>query len=116
MQQYNNYILHVDAKGIASMFMAGGELAGTEMSVKGKDSIENFLDQFKYIKVTSQKSTTDSIHQSGDTIFQYGKYNQRAIVNKDTAEVHGMFKANWVIQPDGKLLLQRMYTWNPPGK
>lgn len=112
MQQYNNYILHVDAKGIAGMFMPDGELAGGEMAVKGRDSIEKFLDQFKYIKVTSQKSTTDSVHQSGDTIFQYGKYDQRAAVNNTPAEVHGMFKANWIIQHDGKLLLQRMYTWN----
>lgn len=116
MRQYDDYVLHVDAKGIAGMFTPNGELAGTEMSVKGKDSIEKFLDQFKYIKVTSQKSTTDSIHQSGDTIFQYGKYDQHAVVNATAEEAHGSFIANWVIQPDGKLLLQRMYTWNPPSK
>ena len=111
MQQYDNYILHVDAKGIASMFTSDGELAGPNgLTVRSRDSIENFLNQFKGFKVEEQKSSTDSIQRFGDTAFQYGKYYQRAVVNNTKAEVHGMFQANWVIQPDGKLLLKRMST------
>ena len=106
MQQYNNYILHVDAKGIAGMFTTDGELAGPNgLTIRGRDSIESFLNQFKDFKVEEQKSTTDSIRRFGDTAFQYGKYYQRAVVYITIAEVHVMFQANWVIQTDGKLLL-----------
>jgi ketosteroid isomerase-like protein len=109
MQQYDNYMVHKDAKGIAAMFTTNGELVSPGgRSIHGKDSIEYFLSQFNNIKVETQKSTTDSIRRFGDTAFQYGKYYQRAVINNTTAEVHGMFQANWVIMPDGKLLLQRM--------
>ena len=112
MHQYDNYVLHTDAKGIAGMFTNDGELAQPGgMSIKGRDSIQEFLSQFDGIKVEEQKSTTDSIHRFGDTAFQYGKYYQRAVVNNTTAEVHGAFQANWVIQPGGKLLLKRMSAW-----
>jgi ketosteroid isomerase-like protein len=112
MQQYDNYVLHVDAKGIAGMFTTDGELAAPGgLSIRGKDSIEHFLSQFDNIKVEEQKSTTDSIRRFGDTAFQYGKYYQRAIVNNTTAEVHGAFQANWIIQPNGKLLLKKMSAW-----
>lgn len=117
MQQYDNFILHADAKGIAGMFITDGELAGPGgMSIRGRDSIENFLSQFKSIKVEEQKSTTDSIRKFGDTAFQYGKYYQRAVVNNTKAEVHGMFRANWVIQANGKLLLKRMSAWPTANK
>lgn len=112
MHKYDNYILHTDAKGIAGMFTAGGELTQPGgLSIKGKDSIEKFLAQFDEIKVEAQKSTTDSIRRFGDTAFQYGKYYQRAILNNTKAEVHGAFQANWLIEPDGKLMLQRMSAW-----
>ena len=109
MQQYDSYMLHKDAKGIAAMFTTDGELISPGgKSIHGKDSIEYFLSQFNNIKVETQKSTTDSIRRFGDTAFQYGKYYQRAVVNNTTAEVHGIFQANWVIMADGKLLLQKM--------
>ncbi len=117
MQQYDNYILHVDAKGIAGMFTTDGELtAPGGLSIRGRDSIEHFLSQFNNIKVEMQKRTTDSIRKFGDTAFQYGKYYQRAVVNNTRAEVHGMFQANWVIQPGGKLLLKRMSAWPTSNK
>ena len=112
MQQYDKNILHTDAKSIAAMFTTDGELASPGgLSIHSRDSIEHFLMQFNNIKVETQKSTTDSIRRFGDTAFQYGKYYQRAVVNNTTAEVHGMFQANWVIQSDGKLLLKKMSTW-----
>jgi ketosteroid isomerase-like protein len=112
MDKYDNLILHTDAKGISEMFMADGEMAPPGMNpIRGRDSIEHFLSAFKGIKVEEQKSTTDSIRRFGNTAIQYGKYYQRAEVNNTKAEVHGMFQANWVIQPDGKLLLKRMSAW-----
>ena len=117
MQQFDNLVLHVNAKGIADMFTDDGVLAGQNgFSVHGRDSIEKFLDQFNYIKVTAQKSTTDSISRLGDTAFQYGKYYQRAVINKTTVQVHGMFKANWLILPGNKIMLQRMSAWSTDNK
>jgi hypothetical protein len=94
------------------MFMADGEIVPPCMNpIRGRDSIEHFLSAFNGIKVEEQKSTTDSIRRFGDTAIQYGKYYQRANINNTKAEVHGMFQANWVIQPGGKLLLKRMSAW-----
>ena len=113
MQQYDNYILHTNAKDIAAMFTTDGELTPPSGNrIHGKDSIEYFLSHFYNIKIKTQKSTTHSIRRFGDTAFQYGKYYQHAVVNNTTAEVHGMFQANWVIKPDGKLLLKKLRTWS----
>ncbi len=112
MKQYDNQILHTNAKGIAAMFTQDGEMGSPGgRTIHGRDSIEKFLGQFAGIKVEEQKSTTDSIRRFGDTAFQYGKYYQRAIVNNTRAEIHGMFQANWLIEPDGKLMLKRMSAW-----
>ena len=112
MKQYDNLVLHSDAKGIAEMFTSDGEMVSPgNRTLHGRDSIKQFLSQFDGIKVEEQKSTTDSIRRFGDTAFQYGKYYHRAVINNTKAEVHGMFQANWVIQPDGKLLLKKMTAW-----
>ncbi|MEO8712022.1 MAG: hypothetical protein ABI405_07870 [Parafilimonas sp.] len=112
MKQYDNLILHTNAKAISEMFTTDGEMAPRGMApIVGRDSIEKFLSQFADIKVEEQKSTTDSIRRFGDTAIQYGKYYQRDSINNTEAEVHGMFQANWVLQPDGKLLLKRMSAW-----
>lgn len=117
MQQYDSLVRHVDATGIAHMFTKDGELIDPgRLTIQGPDSIESFLSQFKNIKVEAQKSTTDSIRKIGDTALQYGKYYQRAVVNNTTAEVHGMFRAKWVIQPNGTLLLKSMSTWSTGNK
>ena len=84
--------------------------------IRGRDSIINFLSQFEGIKVEAQKSTTDSIRKFEDTLIQYGKYYQRAVVNNTKEEVYGMFQANWVVQPDDKLLLKRMSAWPTENK
>ena len=113
MQHYDNLILHTDAQGIAAMFTIDGEMAPRGMnSIQGRDSIENFLQQFKSIIVEAQKSITDSIRRINDTAYQYGKYYQRAKVNNTTAEIHGIFEAKWIVEPDGKLLLKRMSAWS----
>lgn len=112
MQQYDKLILHTDAKGIAAMFTTDGEMVSPgSKTIQGRDSIEKFIAQFAGIKVEAQQSTTDSIHRFGDTAFQYGKYYQRVNINNTKAEIHGMFQANWLIEPDGKLLLKRMSAW-----
>jgi ketosteroid isomerase-like protein len=117
MRQYDNLILHTDAKGISEMFTVDGEMVSPgSKTIRGRDSIEKFLSQFSGFKMEEQKSTTDSIRRFGDTAFQYGKYYQRAIVNNTKAEVRGMFQADWVIQPDGKLLLKRMSAWATSNK
>lgn len=113
MHNYDDRILHTDAKGISEMFMTDGEMAPPGMPpIVGRDSIKNFLAQFSGVKVEQQNSTTDSIIRIHDTAFQYGKYYQRDVVNDSTIEIHGMFKANWVLQPNGELLLKRMSAWS----
>ncbi|MBV9963741.1 MAG: DUF3225 domain-containing protein [Parafilimonas sp.] len=117
MKQYDNFILRGDMKNLSAMFTTDGELVLTaDNSIVGRDSIEDFLSQFAGIKVEEQKSTTDSVRRFGDTAFQYGKYYQRADVNNTKAEIHGMFQANWLITPGGKLMLKRMHAWATSNK
>ena len=112
MKQYDDLILRSDIKGLSGMFTNDGELVLTaDKSIIGRDSIQSFLSQFAGIKVEEQKSTTDSIRRFGDTAFQYGKYYQQADVNNTRADIHGMFQANWLIEPDGKLMLKKMHAW-----
>ena len=117
MKQYDDLILHADAKKISEMFMADGTMeAPWQPPIRGRDSIMLFVSGFKAMDIQEMKSTTDSIRRFGDTAIQYGKYYQRAVINDTKAEVHGMFEANWVFQPDGKLLLKRMRVWPAAGK
>lgn len=48
MQHYDNLILHTDAKGISEIFVPDREIVAPGIvTVKGRDSIKTFLDQFK---------------------------------------------------------------------
>ncbi len=117
MKHYDNLILHTDAKGLSEMFTADGEMGSPGGNyIHGRDSIEKFLSQFAGIKVDEQKSKTDSIRRFGDTAFQYGTYYQRVHINNTTEEVHGRFEANWLIEPDGKLMLKKMSAWGTSNK
>lgn len=112
MDKYDAMILGKDVNGIALMFAEDGEMAAPGMaSVYGRDNIRQFLEQFSGVQVLKQQSITDSIVWNADTAIQYGTYYQRARVNEREIEVRGMFQADWITQPGGELMLQRMSAW-----
>lgn len=115
MKKYDELILRTDAAGIAAMFTPDGELAAPgRTSVRGRDSIQKFLQRYAHIKVLQQQSTTKSIEWHSDTAVQYGTYRQTSMMENKPVEVKGMFEARWVTQADGGLLLQKMSAWPVP--
>ena len=93
MQQYDHYILNLDADSISLLFTSDGQLG--DMAT-GRDSIKKFLSSFKNVKVLSQSSVTQSIDIINDTAIQKGTYTQSDLVSgKDTMHVKGEFTAQW---------------------
>lgn len=99
MQQYNRYILNMDADSTALLFTPDGTLANI---AKGRDSIRKLLSSFKNVKVLSQASTTQFIQIRKDTAIQKGMYMQSDLINgKDTAHVKGEFTVQWQWMKNG---------------
>jgi ketosteroid isomerase-like protein len=112
MKQYDRLIMKTDADSIALMYTVDGELGEI---AKGRDSIKNFLQRFKNIRVLSQNSITDTITIVKDSCVQKGSYNQISILNeKDTMKVRGRFNANWIwTKKDGwKIKKMKTSPWN----
>ena len=94
MQQYNRLIQKMDADSIALLYAPDGSLGSM---AHGRDSIRAFLASFKNVTVLSNSSESDSIHITGDTAFQWGRYRQVAVIDgKDTARLRGVFHARWI--------------------
>lgn len=94
MQQYDHFILNLDADSIALLFTPDGNLGNI---ARGRDSIKKFLSSFKNVRVLSQSSSTTSIQINKDTAVQKGAYRQVDIVaEKDTVKVKGEYTATWL--------------------
>lgn len=110
MKHYDALIMKVDADSIALLYAEDGDL-GTV--AHGRDSIRNFLLNFKNVQVLSQESQTNSVVVAGDSAVQKGTYKQTAVINnKDTVHVKGEYTACWVRDDKNTLHIKRMMT-NP---
>ena len=112
MWHYDLYILRMDVDSITDLFIPDGELGDI---AKGRDSIRQFLRNFKNVRVLSQVSVIDSTKINADTAVQYGHYAQEDVMNhKDTMRVKGSFVAKWLWQGDNGWKLKRMDTKPTP--
>ena len=108
MQQYDHYILKLDADSIALLFTPNGNLGNIAI---GRDSIRKFLSSFKNVQVLAQSSTTASIKINKDTAIQKGNYRQTDVVGgKDTIKVKGEYSATWLWIPKEGWHIQQMAT------
>jgi hypothetical protein len=107
MNLYNHYIQKMEPDSIALLFTTDGNLGNI---ASGRDSIRNFLSNFKDFKVLSQTSITKLIKINRDSTVQQGDYHQTTIIPKnDTVKVSGTFTANWIHSKSG-WHLKRMLT------
>jgi hypothetical protein len=107
MNLYNHYIQKMEPDSIALLFTTDGNLGNI---ASGRDSIRNFLSNFKDFKVLSQTSITKLIKINRDSTVQQGDYHQTTIIPKnDTVKVSGTFTATWVHSKSG-WHLKRMLT------
>jgi len=102
MQQYDRFILHMDADSIALCFAADGRLG----KVAGRDAIRAFLKTFDKVKVLEQASTSDTVTISDDLAHQSGRYRQKVIVQGDTILATGRYDAAWAWDGQHWLLKQ----------
>ncbi|HSV10436.1 MAG TPA: nuclear transport factor 2 family protein [Hanamia sp.] len=107
MNLYNHYIQKMEPDSIALLFTTDGNLGNI---ASGRDSIRNFLSNFKDFKVLSQTSITKLIKINRDSTVQQGDYHQTTIIPKnDTVKVSGTFTATWIHSKSG-WHLKRMLT------
>jgi Domain of unknown function (DUF4440) len=111
MMSYDLAVLHQDAQAISEIYLPDGKLGGEGWSfIAGKDSIRKFLGSFKNVKILANHSTSSSINIMNDSAIQRGEYRQVAVVQGDTLEFTGQFKATWKSAGLRGWLLRTMYT------
>ncbi len=108
-QRYDEFIRHVNADSIASLYTPDGEMIGT--GAQGPAAIAAFLRGFANIKVEAQSHTTDAITVADSLAVHWGRYRQRAVIGtQPPISVSGRFVIEWHLAPDGRWLVRRLMT------
>jgi ketosteroid isomerase-like protein len=114
MQKYNDAVLKMDAETIASLFAEDGESwDNARLLARGPDEIRQFLKTFdSVVRVDSYETTVDSDRIEGDHVILKGTYDQHytLLANNKSAIAKGSYEADWVRQPNGSWLVQKMTT------
>ena len=80
------------------------------MPVQGRDSIRAFIASFAGVRVGVATAMPDTIEILGGTALYWGTYFERlSFPGQPESEQHGKFIAEWVGQPDGRWLIQRLF-------
>jgi len=120
MRRYDQFVLAMNAEGIAAMFTADGELIDAGKTIaRTPASILAFLQSFDgKVRVEENASSIDSVTVTGATAILTGTYEQKALLLSDKREirVQGKFEVEWSRQPDGQWLIRSMSTRSAPPK
>jgi hypothetical protein len=78
--------------------------------IQTRDSIRAFMASFPGVRVDSATATPDTIEVFGGTAYLWGSYFERlSFPGQPQSEQHGKFVMEWVRQPDGAWLIQRLF-------
>ena len=78
--------------------------------IRTRDSIRAFIASFPGARVEIATATPDTIEVGDGTAYLWGSYFERlSFPGQPISEQHGKFVAQWVRQPDGAWLIQRLY-------
>ena len=78
--------------------------------IQTRDSIRAFMASFPGVRVDSATATPDTIEVFGGTAYLWGSYFERlSFPGQPQSEQHGRFVMQWVRQPDGTWLIQRLF-------
>lgn len=111
MQRYQSAARTVDPDATAAFFAPTATLFEPGIPpIRTRDSIRAFIASFPGVRVDSATATPDTIEVFGGTAFLWGSYFERlAFPGQAASEQHGQFVAQWVRQPDGTWLIQRLF-------
>jgi len=86
------------ADSIAQLFTENAEIGHeNQKTIRGRDSIFNFLSSFKNVKMISNHDSVVSVFTKKDSATIEGIYNQSVLISgKDSMHVSGKFTANLV--------------------
>jgi ketosteroid isomerase-like protein len=111
MQRYQAAARTVNPDSIAAFYTATATLFEPGIDpIRTRDSIRAFIASFPGVRVDVATATPDTIEVFGATAFLWGSYLERlAFPGQAVSEQRGKFVAQWVRQPDGVWLMQRLF-------
>ena len=98
IKRYERFVQEMKADSIAQLFTENAEIGHeNQKTIRGRDSIFNFLSSFKNVKMISNHDSVVSVFTKKDSATIEGIYNQSVLISgKDSMHVSGKFTANLV--------------------
>ena len=111
MERYQVAARTVDPDSMASFYSATAVLFEPGIPpIRGRDAIRAFLASFPGAKVHVATATADTIELHGGMALYWGEYHERLdFPGQPTSDQRGKFVAQWVRQPAGGWLIERLY-------
>lgn len=111
MAHYDELTAHLDADGIAAMYVPDGELVNNgEVSAHGATAIHDLLASFRgAIASVEAKTTLADVHVDGDHAHITGTFAQHVVLATPDAkaiDAHGRFACDWIRTPAGWRLVR----------
>jgi uncharacterized protein (TIGR02246 family) len=114
MQKYSDAVRAMNSDAIAAFYTPDGEAWDRgKLNARGPDAIRTFLKSFDgVVRVDSYQTTITSVTIQGEEATITGTYEQTYTLLADgrSGTARGTYTAEWVRQPDGAWLVQRMTT------
>ena len=112
IKKYERLVQEMKADSISQLFTIDAEAGHDgQPSIKGRDSIYQFLSSFKNVKVLSNIDSVANISVKNDSAVVTGVYKQTVIISgKDTVNVAGQFTSTMVMDKNNNWLIRRMKT------
>ena len=111
MQRYQVAARTVDADSVSAFYTRTATLFEPGIPpIISRDSIRAFMASFPGVKVEIATATADTIEIHGDMALYWGTYFEKLdFPGQPVSEQRGKFVAQWVVDDDGKWLIERMY-------
>ena len=111
LQRYQAAARTVNADSVAAFYSPTATLFEPGINpIQTRDSIRAFMASFPGVRVDSAAATPDTIEVFGGTAYLWGSYFERlSFPGQPQSEQHGKFVMEWVRQPDGAWLIQRLF-------
>ena len=111
LQRYQVAARTVNPDSVAAFYAPTATLFEPGINpIQTRDSIRAFMASFPGVRVDSATATPDTIEVFGGTAYLWGSYFERlSFPGQPQSEQHGKFVMEWVRQPDGAWLIQRLF-------
>ena len=111
MQRYQAAARTVNPDSMAAFYTVSGILFEPGIPpIVSRDSIRAFLASFPGVRVEIATASPDTVEVHGNMALYWGSYFEKLdFPGQPVSEQHGKFVAQWLRQPDGAWLIERMY-------